>query len=146
MTNLSALYDKRDLLAVFSLPKLPISLLVRVSTSSIMSSPPHIEVTDPPKRFPSNGADGALPSHHLNDSKTLFGNPWPSFRWSMTSLFDPRSLWWLSPPDSNRPCNGSLYVTFYLPTTSDVSLFHAPSSSFWHTRCGALASQETSSP
>ncbi|KAI0300367.1 N-acyl-phosphatidylethanolamine-hydrolyzing phospholipase D [Russula brevipes] len=45
-----------------------------------MSPPPHIEVTDPPRRFPSNGADGATPSHHLNGSKTLFGNPWPSFR------------------------------------------------------------------
>jgi len=50
-----------------------------------MSPPPHIEVTEAPKRFPSSRADDARPSHHLNDSKTLFGNPWPSFRFQ--SLF-----------------------------------------------------------
>src|SRR5260221_12053160 len=49
-----------------------------------MSSPPHIEVTDLPKRFPPSTLDGGRPGHHLNDSKTLFGNPWPSFRYAMT--------------------------------------------------------------
>jgi len=31
-------------------------------------------------RFPPSTLDGGRPGHHLNDSKTLFGNPWPSFR------------------------------------------------------------------
>ncbi|KAH9179149.1 N-acyl-phosphatidylethanolamine-hydrolyzing phospholipase D [Lactarius sanguifluus] len=52
-----------------------------------MSLAPHVEVTEPPKRFPSdNSVDGVRPSHHLNDSKTMFGNPWPSFRYSVRSL------------------------------------------------------------
>ncbi|KAF8478055.1 N-acyl-phosphatidylethanolamine-hydrolyzing phospholipase D [Russula ochroleuca] len=45
-----------------------------------MLPPPQIEVTDPPRRFPPSSVDGVPLSHHLNDSKTLFGNPWPSFR------------------------------------------------------------------
>ncbi|KAH8982899.1 N-acyl-phosphatidylethanolamine-hydrolyzing phospholipase D [Lactarius akahatsu] len=46
------------------------------------NSPPSIEVTEPPRRFPSGYADGVRPSHHVNDSKTRFTNPWPwpSFR------------------------------------------------------------------
>jgi hypothetical protein len=48
-----------------------------------MSSPPNIEVTDLPKRFPPSTLDSGRPGHHLNDSKTLFGNPWPSFRYAM---------------------------------------------------------------
>src|SRR5712675_247168 len=37
----------------------------------------HVEVTESPKRSLSSScrADDARPSHHLNDSKTLFGNP-----------------------------------------------------------------------
>ncbi|KAI9510614.1 N-acyl-phosphatidylethanolamine-hydrolyzing phospholipase D [Russula earlei] len=50
-----------------------------------MLSPPHIEVTEPARRFPPCGVDNTRPSHHLNDSKTLFGNPWLSFRFQ--SLF-----------------------------------------------------------
>lgn len=46
-----------------------------------MSLAPHVVVTEPPKRFPpDDNVDGVRPSHHLNDSKTMFGNPWPSFR------------------------------------------------------------------
>ncbi|KAI9443122.1 N-acyl-phosphatidylethanolamine-hydrolyzing phospholipase D [Lactarius indigo] len=44
------------------------------------NSPPFIEVTEPPRRFPSGYVDGVRPSHHMNDSKTRFTNPWPSFR------------------------------------------------------------------
>ncbi|KAH9037151.1 N-acyl-phosphatidylethanolamine-hydrolyzing phospholipase D [Lactarius hengduanensis] len=46
------------------------------------NSPPSIEVTEPPRRFPSGYVDGhgVRPSHHMNDSKTRFTNPWPSFR------------------------------------------------------------------
>ncbi|KAH9003533.1 N-acyl-phosphatidylethanolamine-hydrolyzing phospholipase D [Lactarius hatsudake] len=44
------------------------------------NSPPSIEVTEPPRRFPSGYEDGVRPSHHVNDSKTRFTNPWPSFR------------------------------------------------------------------
>ncbi|KAI0304495.1 N-acyl-phosphatidylethanolamine-hydrolyzing phospholipase D [Multifurca ochricompacta] len=45
-------------------------------------SPPSVEVTvtEPPRRFPSGYVDGVRPSHHLNNSKTRFTNPWPSFR------------------------------------------------------------------
>ncbi|KAH9065495.1 N-acyl-phosphatidylethanolamine-hydrolyzing phospholipase D [Lactarius vividus] len=51
-----------------------------------MSLAPHVEVTEPPKRFPpDDNVDGVRPSHHLNDSKTMFGNPWPSFRYSVRS-------------------------------------------------------------
>jgi len=39
-----------------------------------------IEVTIPPKRFPSDYVDGVRPSHHMNNTKTKFANPWPSFR------------------------------------------------------------------
>jgi N-acyl-phosphatidylethanolamine-hydrolysing phospholipase D len=46
-----------------------------------MSFAPHVEVTESPRRFPLSNVDGARPSHHLNDSKTMFGNPWPSFRY-----------------------------------------------------------------
>ncbi|KAH9997975.1 N-acyl-phosphatidylethanolamine-hydrolyzing phospholipase D [Russula vinacea] len=49
-----------------------------------MLPPPHVEVIDPPRRFPPSSVDGAAPSHHLNNSKTLFGNPWPSFRFQST--------------------------------------------------------------
>lgn len=45
-----------------------------------MTPAPHVEVTEPPKRFPPGNVGGVRPSHHLNDSKTMFGNPWPSFR------------------------------------------------------------------
>jgi len=45
-----------------------------------MSSPSSIEVIEPPRRFPSGYVDGVRPSHHLNDNKTRFTNPWPSFR------------------------------------------------------------------
>ncbi|KAH8989644.1 N-acyl-phosphatidylethanolamine-hydrolyzing phospholipase D [Lactarius hatsudake] len=44
------------------------------------NSPPSIEVTVPPRRFPSGYVDGVRPSHHMNNSKTRFTNPWPSFR------------------------------------------------------------------
>ncbi|KAI0259842.1 N-acyl-phosphatidylethanolamine-hydrolyzing phospholipase D [Gloeopeniophorella convolvens] len=50
-----------------------------------MSPAPHIEVTEPPRRFPSGYVDGVRPSHHLNDNKTRFINPWPSFRFQSTS-------------------------------------------------------------
>ncbi|KAI0252431.1 N-acyl-phosphatidylethanolamine-hydrolyzing phospholipase D [Lactifluus subvellereus] len=50
-----------------------------------MSLAPHVEVTELPRRFPLSNVDGARPSHHLNNSKTMFGNPWPSFRFQ--SLF-----------------------------------------------------------
>ncbi|KAH8998664.1 N-acyl-phosphatidylethanolamine-hydrolyzing phospholipase D [Lactarius akahatsu] len=43
---------------------------------------PSIEVTEPPRRFSSGYVDGVRPSHHMNDSKTRFTNPWPSFRYS----------------------------------------------------------------
>ncbi|KAH9969505.1 N-acyl-phosphatidylethanolamine-hydrolyzing phospholipase D [Russula dissimulans] len=43
-------------------------------------SSPSIEVTEPPRRFPTGFADGVRPSHHLNGTKTKFANPWPSFR------------------------------------------------------------------
>lgn len=80
-----------------------------------MSSPPHIEVTELPKRFPPSTLDGGRPSHHLNDTKTLFGNPWPSFRYATTfCVLCP----WLTPVvlslDSSRPSNGSPYVPFCL--------------------------------
>ncbi|KAI9458808.1 N-acyl-phosphatidylethanolamine-hydrolyzing phospholipase D [Russula earlei] len=45
-----------------------------------MASSSSIEVIEPPRRFPSGYADGVRPSHHLNDNKTKFTNPWPSFR------------------------------------------------------------------
>ena len=45
-----------------------------------MSLPPAIEVTVPPKRFPSGYVDGVRPSHHMNNTKTKFTNPWQSFR------------------------------------------------------------------
>lgn len=74
-----------------------------------MSSPPHIEVTELPKRFPPSTLDGGRPSHHLNDSQTLFGNPWPSFRYAMTfCILCPL----LTLPDSSRSSNGSPYVPF----------------------------------
>jgi hypothetical protein len=34
----------------------------------------------PPRRFPSGYVDGVRPSHHMNNTKTKFANPWPSFR------------------------------------------------------------------
>ncbi|KAH9971903.1 N-acyl-phosphatidylethanolamine-hydrolyzing phospholipase D [Lactifluus volemus] len=49
-----------------------------------MSFVPHVEVTEPTRRFPLGNVPGARPSHHLNDSKTMFGNPWPSFRFQST--------------------------------------------------------------
>ncbi|KAF8478054.1 N-acyl-phosphatidylethanolamine-hydrolyzing phospholipase D [Russula ochroleuca] len=45
-----------------------------------MSSPSSVEVTEPPRRFVSGYVDGVRPNHHMNDSKTKFVNPWPSFR------------------------------------------------------------------
>ena len=45
-----------------------------------MSLLPTIEVTVPPRRFPSGYVDGVRPSHHTNNTKTKFANPWQSFR------------------------------------------------------------------
>ncbi|KAI9462391.1 N-acyl-phosphatidylethanolamine-hydrolyzing phospholipase D [Lactarius psammicola] len=44
------------------------------------NSPPPIEATEPPRRFPSGYVDDAHLGHHMNDSKTRFTNPLPSFR------------------------------------------------------------------
>ena len=54
----------------------PLSRTLLVS----MSLPSAIEVTVPPRRFASGYVDGVRPSHHMNNTKTKFANPWPSFR------------------------------------------------------------------
>ncbi|KAI0059648.1 N-acyl-phosphatidylethanolamine-hydrolyzing phospholipase D [Artomyces pyxidatus] len=48
-------------------------------------SPPTITVSEPPRRFPSGSEGGKRPVHHLNNSKSKFQNPWPSFRYQSTS-------------------------------------------------------------
>lgn len=71
---------------------------------------PLIEVTEPQKRFlPNDNVDGVRPSHHLNDSKTMFGNPWPSFRYSnivRPEGPDPPVYYVRSHPGFNRPSSG----------------------------------------
>ena len=52
------------------------TLLASMSSNSL----PGIEVTVPPRRFPSGYVNGVRPSHHMNNTKTKFANPWQSFR------------------------------------------------------------------
>lgn len=44
-------------------------------------------VIEPPRRFPSGYVNGKRPAHHLNDSKSKFHNPWPSFRYQSTGMW-----------------------------------------------------------
>ncbi|KAI0035175.1 N-acyl-phosphatidylethanolamine-hydrolyzing phospholipase D [Vararia minispora EC-137] len=48
---------------------------------------PIINVVEPPRKFPSLSINGARPAHHLNDTKSKFYPPWPSFR------YQDRSQW-----------------------------------------------------
>jgi hypothetical protein len=48
------------------------AMLCLPSVVFLMSSLSSIEVTEPPRRFPSGYADGVRPSHYLNDDKTKF--------------------------------------------------------------------------
>jgi hypothetical protein len=64
----------------WQLIKTSVDTYVVPKLSSSMSLLPAIEVTVPPARFPSGYVDGVRPSHHKNNTKTKFANPWQSFR------------------------------------------------------------------
>ncbi|KAH9042216.1 hypothetical protein EDB85DRAFT_1238467 [Lactarius pseudohatsudake] len=87
------------------------------------NSPPSIEVTEPPRRFPSGYVGGVRPSHHMNDSKTRFTNPWPSFRYRTQTYSDWLSIFVaaiLRSPDIPRDVKSSIPARY--PT--------------WNTECG----------
>jgi hypothetical protein len=44
-----------------------------------------VTVTRPPKQEGTT-SEGARPAHHMNNTKSLFANPWPSYRYVCTLI------------------------------------------------------------